>query len=329
MQDDSARLLGGRRPRRDRVTDQRRDAHRAGVAGPIDTVSPQGDPLRRVWIVNNLLAHNRGKYGTPGSSYAEVSGLALNMSFGMEDVRIEHNTLYDSRGFWAPPIWWGTEALAEGLRIADNVIWTNEAYALRGGGFCPLTDKAALDCIDGGHSWSHNTLISGWTDDTAATPRDKAPLVSATNGLSNTTVYDQSELGNLGWWDPLNLNFRLGKDSLLKSGGAQKGSDGTDRGVDMDKLERAIGYVRPGDVLDITATSATIPFHAPDRGAVCQIAYGTAGNPAGWTGRSGVDTGEHARSINLSGLAPGTVYQYRVWCRGTAQSETRQFRTAE
>jgi hypothetical protein len=293
---------------------------------------PPPRPLLRTWIHNNL-AHDidafRYRAMFPGYT---GTGVHTDHRYAFEDLRVEHNTLYDFRGNFGRLGFLGVQP-HEGLRVADNIFWLN-AGSVFVSDECTLNipacsgdGKALLDTFSFNTEWVGNSVIAGWQDNAGTIARtSKAYITTALP--TGTDAYLQSEMaGQIDWLNLSGRNFRIGPLATHRSGGSKRATDGLDRGVNVDALERHVGIIRVKDVLNITGTGATIPFEAPDGGAACRIAYGTGSNPATWTGRSSVDTGQYARAIPLTGLLPGTTYHYRVWCSGTAQSETRVFRT--
>lgn len=296
-------------------------------------IAPPTHPLQRTWIHNNL-AYGIDQYKYRAFAGNNATGVHLDVRGGYEDMRIEHNTLHDSRGTIMSAMWLGQQP-NEGLLVADNAFFVNGGHPMFSDecGFgtpaCPGSGgKNVLDALASLYTWRNNTMVAGWTDYTGATARtSKAYLTDAMPDMID--AYLQSELaGNLDWFDVANGDFRMGPNASHKSGGAKRASDGLDRGVDMDRLDREVGNIHVGDVLSITASGAVIPFRAPDRGAACTVLYGTGSDPAAWTGRSSPNTADdYARSVTLSGLSSATDYRFRVGCAGTAMTATKGFRT--
>lgn len=297
-------------------------------------ISPPNAPLQRTWIHNNL-AYGIDQYKYRAFAGNNATGVAIDHRWLYEDTRIEHNTMYSRWGTVGAAMWFGSQA-NEGLRVADNVFWVNGSYALFADecGYnvpaCSGDGKAILDQFGNGYSWTNNTMIAGWTDRTESAAKTKTFITNVFPGAT-IDAYTQAEMaGAIDWADPARGDFRIGASASHKSGGAKRASDGLDRGVDMDALERETGMIRMAEALNITGTSAKIPFMAPDSGTACRVAYGTGDAPGAWTGRSAVDTADgFARVITLTGLSPNTEYGYRVWCSGTAQSSTMKFRTTQ
>ncbi len=115
------------------------------------------------------------------------------------------------------------------------------------------------------------------------------------------------------------LDFRLRDDSPWKN----RASDGRDPGVIHDELEAAQGQVHNARIRNVTGTSATVSYTAPDADA-CSVDYGLT--PAWGAGQRVSDGGGvRWRSVDLSGLTPGTVYHVKLLCP-TEQREL-SFRT--
>jgi hypothetical protein len=301
--------------------------------------NPAVSPLQRAWIHNNLsYGIDQYKYRAYAPGY-NAMGNAIDHRYLFEDLRVEHNTIHDSRGVWSRVMLFGGQP-NEGFRVADNIIWLNGGAVFMADECgnnvppCAGDGKAMLDSMAHAYAWRNNTIIAGWTNETGTTARTSKTYITGVLPSDMADAYLQSEMpGAIDWADPTRGDFRIGSHASHKSGGAKRAGDGLDRGVDMDALEREVGVVRLADPLNITSTSAKIPFVAPDRGTACRIAYGT-GDPATWTGRSAADTTDtFARLISIPGpggdpLTANTEYVYRVWCAGTAQSKTTRFRTA-
>ena len=104
------------------------------------------------------------------------------------------------------------------------------------------------------------------------------------------------------------LDFRLRDDSPWKN----RASDGRDPGVIVDELEAAQGRVRGARIRNISASGATVSYTAPDE-AACYVDYGLT--PAWGQGQRVSDGGGSlARSVQLSGLTPRTLYYVKLLC---------------
>ena len=309
-----------------------------GLNGSIDTVSPVAPPVARYQFVNNLV------YGIDGFRYSVhsvrpngSSGTQLFAGYGIEDLRIEHNTLYDSRG-WAPDFLHVTESPNEGVSITDNIIWLNgrvvTSEALdKNVPSCGAADKAFMDCgfIAGpGHpsyTFSGNTLIAGWSDSKTATgSKDPWAIEDSLDGLRGVDVVSGEKA--IKWVSPSTGDFRLRPDSPYRAGKKKRATDGSDRGVNMDALEKAMGRIDPPRVLDITSTSARVAFTAPDEGKACYVLYGEGADITHYARTSADRTAARARAIALGGLKPGGAYKYVVLCDDAMDQPGGAFNTA-
>jgi hypothetical protein len=140
-------------------------------------------------------------------------------------------------------------------------------------------------------------------------------------GLKNDFSRSQS-LSDVGWVNYQAPTRALGNtqhlDFHLKENARHLGAD-------IDELEAAQGKVKLLGVPQLTTTSAVISFVAPD-GMGCPVDYShnDAAVIANFT-RVHDPGGTRARSIRLPGLAPGTLYHYRVNC--AAEQPTGSFQT--
>jgi hypothetical protein len=316
--------------------------------------------LYRFKIHNNLIDRINAMTWTAPWQYPGW-GSVLVAGGGPSDVTISNNTFFDNRGVGSTGLWWRspvgpTDAShpAEGWRVIDNV-WMNPNAFLGQCSWGTVVNSALLTtCMipNGTVELGGNAVVPYWANPQAGTGVSSASTACTSWGgtcsgdgsclaANNSTCSGAPFIGylprestvaarfaGLGFYDTDSGDYRLRATSPLQSG-AKLSRSGRGIGVDYEELLRQLGVIRMKDVLSITRTSATVAFQAPDRGGQCRIAYGAGDDPVTWTGRSAVDTGEYSRAITLTGLLPGTVYRYRVWCAGTAQSETRVFRTVD
>jgi hypothetical protein len=278
---------------------------------------PAPAPLIRTRIHNNISYNNNQYTWRVASNGANAPGNAWDHRYAIEDLRIEHNTYYDTRGA-LPTIQTLAHQPIEGLRIADNIIWLNAGSIF---GFdecvantpsCAGDGFALLEDFSSDYVWTNNSIIAGWTDETGATARSSKTYI--TNALtSGTDAYLQSEWTTDGkWYSPTTGDMRLSAGSTHLSGGAKNASDGASRGADADLVRQTTG-----EIYNIRNNSTTVMATVPDPGASCYVGRGASSNPTTWTWTAADTSATRTRSITASGLTSG--WYYRVVCDGTYQ----------
>jgi hypothetical protein len=299
----------------------------------------QNAPGNRMYFHNNLAFDVDGyKYWDTAGGFSAGAGWVIQSGYG-EDNIIAHNTVVANTGA-VPAFWWLADVNPEGSKITDNIFYITAGA----GGGAAITDNRGLGA-DGGINPGGN-LGKAFAD--ARLPNN---TISGNLFLGNTTQATIS-----GWWPsggyvpatPSDLtavgwlryaanadadltgtitanHYRLKNASSYVSGGASKGSDGLDVGVNMTALDSAQGKVTLIGPTGITTTTAGITFVAPDAQA-CPVDYSatdptliTSFSRATGTGATGPNT------VSLTGLTTKTVYYYRVNC--AVQQPTGQFRT--
>lgn len=287
-------------------------------------------PFARLRIQNNLTVDldirafgsggrvdDNGVYGANGDNGARSNYLQGGK---FEDAIISHNTFYGHRGGKAP--WWGmpnllladdvTADVSEGIVLSDNLFQrdANTTYSpVRGGtagGTITLNERFKRYTAD---PWSGN---AAWTSAKNVMCCGESGTWSVSHPASYLWPAAESDVKWLKAQLAATYDFRLRYDSPYQSGGANRASDSSIVGVDIDALDAAQGKVKNARVRNITATTAVVSYFAPDTDA-CTVEYGSS---ATWgTGtRTGDGGGDRARSVNLSALTTGTVYYYRVLC---------------
>jgi hypothetical protein len=295
------------------------------LAGPIDTQPTMGPALQRAWVHNNLLIHNKGlKYNDMRSHPHGAADIQFMLSFAMEDVRIEHNTLYDNRGSNPFPIS-VQEFPSEGMSVRDNFFWVN-AHQLVGTSdsqlpgqtpLCNQMDKALLDCMwTPSYTFKWNVLLAGWPE-------------SATPSGQQSSSWLRSALGHLASQNRIlkEPHSASGVDLPLSIAEGHSSSDQERAGVDVIQLERAQGVISNIGAFQVTAKEAIISANVPGRRATCIVGYGTSLDPITWKRSIGDTEDDYARRISISGLRESTVYYYSVWCAGAPPSPTSKFQT--
>jgi hypothetical protein len=112
-----------------------------------------------------------------------------------------------------------------------------------------------------------------------------------------------------GFRDPANGDFSLPQSSPFY---------GQNMGADSDAIDAAAGKLRNVELNGINRTTAVVAFTRPGDKR-CTVEYGTqatfgTGMRAQDLGGVGKNTDYIQSSVTLSGLTPGTQYQYRVLC---------------
>ena len=151
----------------------------------------------------------------------------------------------------------------------------------------------------------------------------RSQVMSYWPNLNNVVASDQ-DMSSVGWTNYSKPVHVLGNaknmDFRLMSKGAAVGAD-------IDALEAAQGKVKLLGVPEaqLTQTSASVAFVAPD-GTGCPVDYSRTDPGVIDTFSRAADAGgARARSISLRGLAPGTLYYYRINC--AAEQPTGSFKT--
>jgi hypothetical protein len=303
--------------------------------GGIASNSPVPPTTRRLWLHNNLVYDISSVYSNPSSFRAAApSLLAVWMQNGGEDVRIEHNTfdavgIHFNFGFW------------EGVNITDNY-WsvnnrmiTTEGYN-NGWSDCPtLNDQGAIECVVRQGCGSGGNCSGADSSNIVHDYLWRGDAFNIWNGIINTLP----QAVDTGAHPPQFVDSAIGdytrKPSSPLFSGAHHSYDNTGIGADIPALNQAQGFtdrqrsVVLSDIhaLDPTASGATIVAKVPDPGAACSVGYGTSTDPPTWNRTSPDTANSRARSIVLTGLTSGKVYNYQLWCAGTVPTLTQQFET--
>jgi hypothetical protein len=300
----------------------------------------QNAPGNRFWFHNNLGLDVDGfKYWETTAGFSAGAGWVVQSGYG-EDNILSHNTVVANTGA-VPAFWWIADVNSEGAKITDNIFYITAGQ----GGGTSISDNRGLGA-DGGINPGGN-LGKAFAD--ARLPNNTIAGNLFLGNTSNATLSSwwpaggfvpttPSDLTAVGWHRyAANADadlvgavaqpnyYRLRNASAYVSGGARKGSDGLDVGVNFDTLEQAQGRVRLIGASGITTTSAQIAFVAPDT-ASCPVDY-SATDATLITSFSRIAAGGAMgpNTASLTGLTPKTVYYYRVNC--AVQQPTGGFRT--
>jgi len=274
------------------------------IMGAIPTRSPVGTTVRNLSFHNNLIYGIDSAYEVGWLNPVGASMISAN--YGGEDFRIEHNTSVSPMSGVVHFKGWGWE----GFRMASNFIYKAASLLNAEATSCSGVDKELADCmLLGGTGTPNYEWVGNIVQGTATT-------------LSPTSMTTDPK-----FVDPLNFDFRpkVNNSPLLSRFKTSK--DGRNVGADMDAVLQAQGAIQNLRSLNITADSAAIAADVPDAGAACIVGYGPGSDVTTWS-RSGADSANGtSRTIALTGLAGGTVYNFQLWCAGTAAPGTQQFRT--
>jgi hypothetical protein len=306
-----------------------------GIKGPIDVGTP-GKTLQRVHIFNNLFYRLNGFEYVVKPSEGSL-GVQISLGYAMEDIRIENNTVYDSRGT-APYFLIHGQDPMEGMSITNNVIWANghltssDNYGHNNYPTCPQVGKSALDCAFRSgvgrpeYDFVGNTIIAGWADAQGTKPQDPNWIRSFLGGL-DARIYSIAEaVENLGWlFDEKDLQMRF--RSIRKPSPSRRATDNRATGADPELLTRALGRIQAGNVLDVRTSSAAVSFVAHAKGSRCYVLYGT-GDDVTLYSRTEADRSDSLeRRIELKDLSPGFRHDYVVMCEGAQEHPRGTFDT--
>jgi hypothetical protein len=292
----------------------------------------QGTPknTQRIYIHDNVIDSSNGHTNYEPTARSSAVPFPFYIGNTIEDVRVEHNTVYDIRGP-APRFWHHLSQPTSGVRMVNNILWLNNDDGSYGAGTefpggsadpnCTGVAKAAMDCawISGRtpeYSFAKNLLVPYYSN--SSVPSGLVDSTTTSSNYSGTGVYVMTgatvdaRLSGVGFFSAANKDFRLRASSAYQSGGASNGTDGLELGANIDALNAAQGKVKNVRVRSITGSSATIHFTAPDS-VGCSVDYSTSSGFSTFTRISNTG-GNRIQSVNLTGLSSHTMYYFRVNC---------------
>ena len=300
---------------------------------PYDTVGPT---LQRVTIFNNLFDGVDGCRIGQGSqwypNFSAPSGNIFQLGMGAEDLQFIHNTAIGrTNTCQRSQVMSFTYActnnegcssvspsmLGSGLTIRDNIA----EWLPFGADFMEdqgsLLGKGMLDFEWGysgspGYNWAQNVILRIGGGGTGSQPYD--PSLSPWGPYPNGTLWFDGNFTAFPFYDAARHNYRLTTSSRYCSGCANRASDGSDIGVDLDALSAAQGIVANVHVYDIGAGSATIGFLAPDTHG-CPVDWSTDSLFSTYT-RVASSDGARVQNVRLSGVPAHSEISYRVDCQG-------------
>ena len=128
----------------------------------------------------------------------------------------------------------------------------------------------------------------------------------------------------IAWINAVESDFRLAGNSPWVA----KGSDGADIGADVNKAKAAQGMIGNLEMVDISDTSATASFTAPDQGRTCWVAIGDPDAPTPTYTLSRADQTNNAiRKIQIRGLSVARQYTALAFCDGASEQPKKPFQT--
>jgi hypothetical protein len=333
-------------PIRDVTVTNNTFAHGPGVMVAMSSTQGgclQPSPTRRFRYENNLAYDLRAAYFS--QSIPPVVGPGQGWMFNnmvAEDGIIRHNTTFLNKGI-SNSIITLYDDKSEGVQITKNIftifgfsqgvladnsgVGPGQTFSIAPPCRASTTGRGInyMNCQMPNSTFTDNVFMG---DDTATNIGNWLP--------GNKIVATPNNPDLMRWWNldtayppgamsqatppatPLaKPNFRLKSDSPYVSGGSQHATDFSDYGVDMEALEIAQGKVTLIGTSGITGTASTISWIAPDSQA-CSVDYSSSDQtlinfPATVRVTSPTISGRK-QSVSLSGLAPHTVYRYRINC---------------
>ena len=310
-----------------------------GIAlAAIDSYTPVSKPLERVSISNNLFHHNDGYQNVAISARPAATGVLLYYGYAAADLRFDHNTLYDNRGY--DPVYMHLVLdFIEGTSFTNNIFWVNDDASRRGVdgesySTCPGVAEALMDCAfvagtQTEYTFARNMLFPGWTNSAQFTSLlDPAALQAAYPGLTENWVINGASIGERLANAGLNAvgagggDFRVQPQSPYAAGGSFAASDGTALGANIDQLEQAQGLMGPAVATGILPSVAMINVAVPDPGAACYVLYGTGTDVTQFSRTTADTTSSEQRSLLVSGLEEGLTYNFVVVCSGASNAST-------
>jgi hypothetical protein len=301
-------------------------------------------PFQRLRIRNNLVVGLNGWTQYEPQARNQAAAFPFYLGYAMEDVTVDHNTLFDNRGPSPQTFHWIANPTS-GVSVTNNILWMNNdggSYGFsaeidsRNAPVCSGVAKTAMDCLwrSGAgvpsYVFRRNLLVPYFANSRTQTGLvSTAATASAYNGLPQVWVQSggdiASRLSGVGFVNPDQGDFRLNAQSPYKSGGPNNATDGTDLGADVELLEAVQGKVRNVREIEITSSSAKISFYAPDEFG-CAVDYSQNRSFTTFV-RKPNPGGTRNQSVVLDNLAAGQQYHYRVLC--AVEQPGGSFRTLE
>ncbi len=319
---------------------------------------PHADPpnfskskvFQHAWIHNNILERIDGWTFFDPAHRTYGIGYPFYIGFGIEDMIVEHNTLFDMRSP-DPVIFHYIQSPMEGAKFDNNIFtMANDSgrYGMGSEGTdnnvpscAAFSSRALMDCLQVrgtaqiNYSFSKNLLVPLYTNSSTLTG-NMDPAVTTTNftGLGSFVKADSAVLDritNTGWFKAslggLVNNYRLKSTSAYISGGANRSTGGIDLGANINDVEQVQGLIYNVRPTAIGTTTATISFTAPDASVPCYVYYGTGTDVSLFPSSVTNSTASRLRSMNLTGLSSGIKFSYQVFCAGAQNKILSSFVT--
>lgn len=290
--------------------------------------------LARTWVRQNLVRGINGYTFYEPQYRGSAVAFPFYLGFAIEDLIIDHNTIYDHRG--PNPRWlhWIANQSA-GVVATNNILWGNNddnSYGValevdaRNNPNCSgsTTIKDLLDCrwqqgFAASYTFANNLYVPGYTDSSVpsgnvsvTTAQTQYAGLGATVQTGTDAPARTAAVKFVSSTTPCDLRY----DSSYKSGGATKAADGTDIGVDCTALKAAQGTVENARALNLGGTPE-VHWFAYDGSYVCSVDWSTDAFST-WTRVAGsAATDARVQHAVLTGApATGTV-AWRVLCQAS------------
>jgi hypothetical protein len=323
------------------------------VGGGVMDMTPQ-PAAARIRIKNNIFNTNAwtqtdGNTGEAGNGGGP--GNPIEVDGAVEDMRIENNTFFDTRGS-NPQIWHSQVNWIEGCLVQNNLLWFNQnaqgfsgeqnfhtvlTPAIGGIASALFNSQCTNDPNVAGGIMGNNVAVPYYNNSAAPSGFVTPSTICTSFGGSTltlnacsggtpliTTVLNganaAANLAAIGFTAPtpvlatVPLNLKLLYNALCISGNHCT-TDGTDMGADMNALLTAQGFVQTPTVGNITSTVAVVNWWTYDGSVACAVDYAVAPNdPSTQTGggRQTALTG-NSQSVTITAAAHSAIL-YRVLC---------------
>ncbi len=287
------------------------------TGGETSQVASEALGTHRLSIVNNLFR------GIDGNTHVKppvrVLGVPFDLAGGIEDLTIDHNTVWDNRGA-RPFIFLFQNNPMGGLRVRHNVFSMN----LR-----PPVDRSSLVKIfegfvkqtprpDPSADFSDNLIVPGVTDtsDPANYSKpdkryDLSDCKQAWKGFKAVFCVGSGNTANAGFNSPLLRSFSDADAPRAADHRYEKPSDGLPYGADLEKISVAQGLVPDRS---ISVEGSTLKYETRDTSMQCFIDFG---HGQSFDTRTADRPGQRFRSFSL----PSGTHLYRLMCAGGIKTD--------
>jgi len=308
-----------------------------GLPWPIDQYNTTGvaQPFQHFYAHDNVIANTNGYVQYEPQARSSASSFPFYIGYAIEDVLIDHNTLYQIRGPFSQLFHWIVNPF-NFTWVTNNILWMNNDDSTYGaqaewdarttdpncnGG---ISNKTATDCVTKSVYVWRNLWVPFYTDS-----QNSTGLVDLTTATTNWSGYVSPSAAYLTpgastsaresaiqFLDAANGDYRLKNGSPYNAGGASNGIStylqSSTLGADINAARSAQGRVLDPRAISFIAGGVTIAFLAPDTTG-CSVDYSTSSTLATFT-RAANAGGSRAQSVAITGLTPGLKYFARVNC---------------